>query len=666
MADTDLGALVTSGAGVAENLVEEGFATAQRYASTAFNEAVGFLNDLTSAAAQLQTIPPVDGTLGPVGDAIDAFVTPPVPATPTDLTITLPAVPPDPNLIPVTVPSFGNAPQFTAQPPVLDLDTPEPQPLQAVVPVAPSLPTVAVPDAPDIVLPDVPSLIGITVPTTPLLNLPTFTAILPDSPLAPDFIFAFNEPTFTSQLLTDLQSVLDTWVNGVSTGLTPEVENAIWDRERVRENALVARKMKESIRTYATKGFTKPPGALSNDIQDALQSSQDTLIGLSRDIMIKQADLEQSNRRFAFDQAWKVESGLIEYQNNIAQRAFDVAKYAQQVGIDIYREEVQAFTAQIQAYTAQVEAFKAALTAELAKLDIYRAELDGQKLIGELNLQSVQIYTAEVNAAKAVIEIFQAEVEAANVKATINKTIIDSFASQVGAYAEQVRAKAAEYQGYATLIQAQVAKADVYKTEADVYTSQVTGFRALVDAVVAQTNLQIKVGQDVPLDLFKARTEVYRSLVSAETDRVQTVAKVFDSETQNYSAQVSAEASKISSQVAVLRADTDLATAEGNLRIEAAKANVQTLIQQVTLLVEAIRGGSQVSAQLAAAALSSVNLSSQVGAHWNGSLSESASTSDSSSSSTSTVTSTSDSTSNNQSQSTINSTGTNTNFNYSN
>lgn len=652
----------------ASELVTDGFDSAQKYANAAFSAATSFLNQLNQAAANLQSIPSVDVDLTPIDFTVSPYVAPVPPTTPGDLELNLPAVPADPTLTPVALLDVGAAPQFTSVPPDIDFSFPAPTPLTTSAPLPPTLPDVIVPGAPTITLPSVPSLLGIDVPVAPLLNLPTFTAVLPDSPLAPDFIFAFSEPEYTSQLLTDLRAQLDIWVNGASTGLDPLVEQAIWERGRARENTALSRKIMESVRSFAQRGFTKPPGALALEISSAMQDSQNTLSDQSRDVMIKQADLEQSNRRFAFDQAWKVEEGLITYQNQIAQRSFEVARFTQQIGIDIYQAKVQAFAAMVQAYSAQVEAFKASLQAELAKLDIYKTELEGQKLIGDLNLQQVEIYKAQLQGVQTTIDVFKAQVDAANVHAQVNKTLIEGYAATVGAYAETVRAKAAEYQGYATQVQAQVSKIEVYKAQADAYNSQVQGFRATVDAGVAAKNVEIRIGQEVPLDLFKTRTEVYRTQVSAESERVGAVVKGFEAQTEVFSAEVQGETSRVNAQVNTYRAEVDATVAESNLRIEAARTNVQTLIQQTNLLIESIKGGAQVAAQLAAASLSSVNLSAQIGDHtaYNVGFSNSNSISASqvTSNSTSQSNSTSNSTSTANQTSTISSTGVNTNTNY--
>ena len=635
-------------------LVTQGFDTAQTYATTAFNEATAFLTRISTATLPLLNMAPVDGTLTPISQILAQFNVPTPPTAPTNLALNLPSAPAQPTLTPVAGINVSSAPEFTAVPPLIDLSFGPPGPLTATPPTAPTLPAVALPTEPAFTLPPVPSLIGITVPVAPLLNLPTFTGVLPDSPLAPAYIFSFSEPSYIDQLLTDLKTQLDAWVNGVSTGLAPAVEQAIWDRDRAREIVASQRKIGESIRTFAMRGFTKPPGALSLDIQQALQDSQGVVSAASRDIMVKQADLEQSNRHFAFETAWKVEEGLITYQNQIAQRSFEAAKFAQQVGIDIFHEVVARYTADIQAYAAQVEVYKAEIQAQLSLLDIYKAEIEAQRLIGEINMEQVEIYKAQVSAAQAIVEMFRTEVEAANTEALLNKTQIDAFAAQVGAYAEQVRAKAAEYDMYATHVKAEVSKIDVFTAQAQAYDAQVNGFKATVDALVSAKNIEMDVSQRLPIDVFKALTDVYRVQVGAEVDRVDAINKTYATAGEVFAQEMSA-----------IKSEADVAVAATNMRIEAAKANVQLITEQVTLLVEAIKGGAQVAAQIAAAALSAVNLSGQIGDHVSYGVSYGVSDSAQISSSMSQNTQTSTQTSTSSVTEQINTTADNTNVNSS-
>lgn len=597
----------------AQELVSSGFNQAQSYASSAFNNAIGFITELRGAASTISSLPPIDVALPTITGAIGDYTAPDTPQRPS-MDMSMPAAPTEPSLTTVSPLVVPDAPDFTAAPPTLNLPD-APGALTATIPAAPELNTVAIPAAPAFELPDVPTLVGISVPTAPLLNLPVFRAVLPDSPLAPAYIFSFAEETYTSTLLTKLRDLAESWIDGAATGIDPTVEAQLWERGRKRELAAVSRKVLEQTRMFARNGFARPPGALTVGIDAALQESQDAIVTHSREVMIKQAELEQTNRRFAIEQSWKVEEGLIQYTGQIAARALEAAKFAQQIGIDIYRAAVEGYKADIQAYVARVEVFKAELQGELAKLDAFKAEIEAQRLIGTLNEQLVNVYRARIEGVKGIVDIFRAEVEAANTQALVNKTTIEAFAAQVGAYAELVRAKAAEYQGYATQVQAEVSRTEVFTAQAQAFAAQVQGYKAGVDAQATAKQIEVEIGQRTPLEIFKARTEVFRNLAAAEGTRLDAMAKVYAADAQMFDSQVRGEVGRIEGQAAQVKAETEVAVAGGELRIEAAKANLQTLVQQVTLLVEAIKGGAQVAAQLASASLASINLSAQVGDH---------------------------------------------------
>lgn len=598
----------------AQELVEAGWAQAQTYADESFTRAITFLDDIAGLVNDLTNIPSVNVELSPVAAAVHAYVSPDVPVEPANLDVNLPPAPGELVLTDVLPLSVVSAPEFTATAPALSIPT-APGALTVSVPLQPTLADVAVPVEDPLNLPDVPTLLGINIPGVPLLNMPAFDAVLAIAPTAPGNTFAFTEDAYTSTLLTSLKSILQTWVDGASTGIAPAVEQAIWDRGRAREATVAARKMQETLRDFSSRGFTKPPGAMALALQEALQNTQDVDLAASREVMIKQADLEQTNRRFAFEQAFQVESALIEYQNRIAQRAFDTAKYAQEAAIAIYVAQVQGYTAEIQAYGEQARVFKTLIEAELAKLEVYKTELEGQKLIGELNVQSVEIYKARITAAVSLVEVFKARIEAANLVLQGNKIRIDGFAAEVEAYDSQVKAKTAEYQGFATLMQAEVARVEMFKGQAEAYRSQVEGYRAGVEAGVQAKQIELDVKQRVPLEVHKTRAEVFRIQTDAESRRVDAGTKVYGTRAQVFESQVRGEAARVGAEVDVYKAESEVEVAEGGLRIEAARANIQKMQQQVTMLLEAVKAGAQVSAQLASSALSAVNLSGQIGDH---------------------------------------------------
>lgn len=606
----------------ARGFVTSGFSTAQGYASTSMNSAVSFLNQLGNAANSLQLTQLQVAPLMP--NPPNAFSKPQRPLAPAGVLITTPAAPTEPALADIAQLALPAAPEFSAVPLPLTIPSAPPA-LTATAPLLGALLDVAVPDAPTITLPDVPTLLGINIPGMPVLNLPSFAGTLAAAPTAPANTFAFVEPAYTSSLLDSLRARLAEWVAGAATGLAPAVEQALWERGRAREHALLARKTEQVVRDHAQRGFAKPAGALALALGDALQDTQGTLSGLSREIMVKQAELEQGNRQFAFETAFKVESELITYQNLVAQRGFEVARYAQQVAIDVFHELVLRYQADIAAYEAQANVFKTLIEAELAKLEVFKATLEGQKLIGELNAQSIALYQARITGALANVELFKSRVQAANMLLEGNKIRIEGFAATVSAYDATVRAKAAEYQGYATAVQAEALKVDIFKGQAEAFRSQAEAFRSTVEAAVARKNSEIEVSHKLPLDLFKVRTDVYRTFVDAETARSGALLRVYETNAHVFSTEVQAEAARTGSDTDVFKSRSDSAVAAASLQLQAAKETVQLALQKTSILTEAIKGGAQVSAQVAAAALSAINLSAQLSDHNSNSASNSSS-----------------------------------------
>lgn len=607
----------------AGDLVSTGWTNATTYASNAVAQANSLINAMSANAATLAGLPSVSGAIGGLTKTIGAYAAPAAPAAPSNLTYTVPAAPVEPTMAVIANMDVGTAPAFTAVMPSVNLNIPAPDALSLALPAAPALPGVALPSAPNAPLPAVPDLLGITVPTAPLLNIATFTPVAPTSPDAAKFSFAFAEPTYSSSLLDALRARLLDMVNGASTGLAPTVEAALWNRARAREVVNAGRKAKEALRNFALRGFAKPPGALATELAAAAQEAAAASSTANRDIAIKQADLEQENRKFAFDEAFKVESTMLSNANLIAQRAFDAARYAQESAITLYQTNVQRYQADIQSYSARVEQWRAAIQAELTKLDAFKAAIEAQQLIGQINTQAVAIYSSRVDAAKSIVDMFRAQVEAANTQATINKTQIEAYGSQVDAYGKAVQAKAAEYDGYATRVRAETMKIDGFKAQADAYNSQVGGFRTLVDAQVAAKNMEIKINREVPLDLFRLRSEVFRTLNDAERARVEATADVFGKNVQLYSAQIEGQVGRMNAETGAYSAEAQYQRAVADNLIQTSQANVSTMIQKTGMLIEATKAGAQTAAQMAASALSAVNLSGSISANMSSTLSNS-------------------------------------------
>jgi hypothetical protein len=174
--------------------------------------------------------------------------------------------------------------------------------------------------------------------------------------------------------------------------------------------------------------------------------------GTSREIMIKQAELEQSNVNHALDASIQLEGQLINYTNQVEQRVFDSCKYATEAGISIYNARVQAYAAFVDAFKARIAVYEATIRGELAKVEAYKAQMEAETAKANINRALVEQYKVQIEAALSNVEIFKARVGAIQAKADIEKAKIEIFGEQVKAYSARVNAYTAGVEGFRATI----------------------------------------------------------------------------------------------------------------------------------------------------------------------------------------------------------------------
>lgn len=87
------------------------------------------------------------------------------------------------------------------------------------------------------------------------------------------------------------------------TGIRPAVERQIWERDRARVLEDNRRNLDETASTFSARGFPMPTGAMIGMIRASQKQTHDKITQLSRDVAIKQADMEIQNVRFAVENA---------------------------------------------------------------------------------------------------------------------------------------------------------------------------------------------------------------------------------------------------------------------------------------------------------------------------------------------------------------------------
>jgi hypothetical protein len=121
------------------------------------------------------------------------------------------------------------------------------------------------------------------------------------SSLLPDLINTWF-PNFNVCLPKAEEWICNTIENG-GTGMPANVEEAIWQRARDREAIEGKRMEDEALNSFLSRGFDLPSGVLAERLLSVQSAVSDRVAVVNREVMIKQAEIEIENIKFAVEKA---------------------------------------------------------------------------------------------------------------------------------------------------------------------------------------------------------------------------------------------------------------------------------------------------------------------------------------------------------------------------
>ncbi len=293
------------------------------------------------------------------------------------------------------------------------------------------------------------------------------------------------------------------------------------------------------------------------------------------------------------------------------QMLLQAAQFQRDSTLAVLDYRVKVFGMRLQAWQTEAQVLRDRIQAELAKVEVFRAQLDGERLRGELNQQRIAIYTARLQGIQTLADFYKTQVQTVAVQADINKLEIDRYKAAVDAYGERWRAHTAEWQGYIASVEGESKRADLYRTLVDANAKR-------VDAWATSSSLhfeaeKLRMAQHgVNVNVWQTGLQRLEALLSAERARLAAVGQSIDAKARIYQADAGVETAA--------SAATDRSFELG-LRRE--QANVDTQLQQaqmqvtqaMNLLAQAIeiqKAKAQISSQLAASTMSAVNYGASI------------------------------------------------------
>lgn len=496
---------------------------------------------------------------------------------------------------------------FSVTPPSMDFGE-MPALTIGAAPTLPQVRDVAVPDAPEVTLPDAPAFLTLQTHSfggvdlhedwlDKLDDIPTLSILQP----AP---FNYRPGArYASELLENLKAQINARIQG-GTGLAPAVEQALWDRARDRETTVALAREQEVKRSAEALGFPLPSGVMVGMLADARREYHDKLSGLSRDIAIQQAELEQKNVQASLQMALQLESTLLEDAYKLEMLAFETAKTAADNAIAAHNAAIEHFKALLAGYQAYASAYDTVIKAELNKVEVFKALLAAEQVKADINKSLVDRYKAEIEGRMAAVEIYKARVGAA-------QTLVELERARIQAGGEQVRA-------FVATVNAETAKADLYKARVGAEAAKQDAYRSQVQAYGAKVGAQAEKAR-AEVSKFQARVQAkglewdgWRARLSAATAQVEAAARQSSVMVDGYRAGAAAVEAQAGAYMRRWEADIKQYEAGTNITFQAAKINADAVIHTNDARMEAAKVGLTTSSQRLASAWAMVSASAQI------------------------------------------------------
>jgi hypothetical protein len=445
-----------------------------------------------------------------------------------------------------------------------------------------------------------------TMPVLPMFDdeVPEF-----DTP-PPNPVIDWTEPVYLSNVKDAIEAVILEMLEG-GTGIPPSVEQAIWDRARQREDNSAEQTISAAVDQWATRGFSHPFGMLNKQsivVRDAALLKNNSL---SRDVAIKQAELEQSNRQFAVTHGLTYEQIYVGIFLAVVDRNFQIAKFEVETAIQLYNMQIMIFNIQQQIFTQKGERFRLQLEAALAPLKMYQMLVEVEKAKAEVNQAMVASYTAEIQAYATEVQAYKTSVEAQVAKSSMEKLKIDLYKAQIDAMVAQVAAQRGAFDAYTARVGGETAKVQLEQANASVYNTQVQAWSTLVGANLKKAEVDIA-NNRMLLEVHIAEMQRIQTLNAQQLTLVQANLAGWQASLQYQTALANLETTVKQAGIQKEIELSRLQVSKFSAMLEEWKAHATHILEQARITSESLRAAGQMAATLTAGAMAGTHVSAGV------------------------------------------------------
>jgi hypothetical protein len=171
---------------------------------------------------------------------------------------------------------------------------------------------------------------------------------------------------------------------------------------------------------------------------------------------------------------------------------------------------------------------------------------------------------------------------------------------------------------------------DLYNTKVQGYIAEMQGAKIEADIEKVRVDAKVAANKSV-IDEYNANVEKYKTQVQQELGIVELIAKVYGFKIAGYEADAKVAAVELDAQIKVYQGNIEQANNQTILTLKEAELTVQSYLGALQLTSDSLKASGNISAQIAASALSAVNASASLSMGYARNSSESESVSDSTS-----------------------------------
>jgi len=423
------------------------------------------------------------------------------------------------------------------------------------------------------------------------------------APSLPGSIERYEEaPTAaTTALLQSHIDMLKTRIETGGTGLPPAIESAIWSRARDREMTAARAAEADVIRQDAARGFYTPTGLAQAKLMAVRSDSVLKMNTLSRDIAIKQAELELSNVQKALELITPVEQVFVQYETSCRQRVLEAVRQANEAALQIYDALLKGYLAAEETRKIGVSLYQAEIQAYEAKARAYASEIGAEQAKADVNKAIVEQYVAELGANNALLEAYKAEVDATVAVGKMEELKLKAFEADVSAFS-------AEAQAYLAQTQAKGAEMQIFSERVKAYQAEVQGYAAETEAKTKAKSAEIEAYR-ARQDANRLRVEAYKAVVDAEGTRASAEAQAASAIAQSESIYASAVGSFNTVTASLWAAEAQAHIQAASTVANVSKMNADLLQTSRSMSMDASKVTAQVYSQLLSSIMSQTHYS---------------------------------------------------------